>query len=86
MTISNTQQDVIINCSKDENVNNSVQDLPTNPPKDDEPISSRRQLILTRRRIGQNIHNIRKRKNLTLKKLSKIAVIGENLRLFDSLR
>ena len=33
-------------------------------------LSSRRQLILERRRIGRNLHNARKKQNLTLKNLS----------------
>jgi transcriptional regulator with XRE-family HTH domain len=42
-------------------------------------VSSKKQLILERRRIGQNIHNIRKSKNLTLKKLSEISHVRINL-------
>ncbi len=42
-------------------------------------VSSRRQLIIERRRIGRNIHEARRGKALTLKKLSKILSVKEDL-------
>jgi DNA-binding transcriptional regulator YiaG len=56
-----------------------VQESAISKSKEKTTISSRRQLVLMRRRIGQNIHNIRKRKKFTLEKLSKISVVGTNL-------
>jgi len=42
-------------------------------------ISSKRQLVLERRRIGRNIHNARNNKHLTLKKLSEDIHVGVDL-------
>lgn len=42
-------------------------------------IDNKREFREIRKNIGQNIHNIRKRKRMTLKKLSKLSHISVNL-------